>query len=62
MRVIWRAKQGGLIGLSRESRREFNELHAEVVYIDYETGEFLPGTMKCSPSVGHGTGRIKLEE
>mgnify|MGYP003675366398 CR=1 FL=1 len=30
--------------LGREGRRDFGELHAGVVYIDYESSEFLPGT------------------
>ncbi|MCF3649788.1 FAD-dependent oxidoreductase [Synoicihabitans lomoniglobus] len=38
------AKAGVPYRLGREARREFNELHAGVVYIDYETGAFMPGT------------------
>jgi hypothetical protein len=38
--------------VGRESRRETNELHAGVVYMDYETRTFLPGT------TGEGDKRI----
>ena len=47
------AKAGVPYRLGRESRKEFNELHAGVVYIDYETGAFLPGT------TGQGDKRIQ---
>ena len=35
---------GARYRVGRESRSEFNELHAGVVYQDYETRTFLPGT------------------
>jgi len=38
--------------VGRESRRETNELHAGIVYMDYETRTFLPGT------TGEGDKRI----
>jgi len=38
--------------LGRESRKEFGELHAGVIYQDHETRRFLPG------STGEGDGRI----
>lgn len=38
------ATAGAAYRLGRESRAEFNELHAGVVYQDYETRTFLPGT------------------
>jgi len=38
------AAAGAAYRLGRESRAEFNELHAGVVYMDYETRTFLPGT------------------
>jgi len=43
---------GARYRLGRESRAEFNELHAGVVYQDYETRTFLAGT------TGEGDGRI----
>jgi hypothetical protein len=43
---------GARYRLGRESRAEFNELHAGVVYLDYETGAFLAGT------TGEGDQRI----
>lgn len=44
---------GGATGWGRESRSEYNELHAGVVYQDYETRTLLPG------STGEGDGRIQ---
>jgi len=38
------AAAGAAYRVGRESRAEFNELHAGVVYQDYETRTFLPGT------------------
>ena len=38
------AMAGAAYRLGRESRDEFGEPHAGVVYFDYETGEFLPGS------------------
>jgi hypothetical protein len=38
------AMAGAAYRLGRESRDEFDEPHAGVVYFDYETGEFLPGS------------------
>ena len=38
------AYAGAAYRLGRESRDEFNELHAGVVYQDHETRRFLPGT------------------
>lgn len=38
------AAAGAKFRLGRESRAEFNEPHAGVVYFDYQTHEFLPGT------------------
>jgi hypothetical protein len=38
------AAAGAEFRLGRESRDEFDEPHAGVVYFDYQTGEFLPGT------------------
>ena len=38
------ASAGAAYRLGRESRAEFNELHAGVVYQDYETRRFLKGT------------------
>lgn len=38
------AAAGAEFRLGRESRAEFNELHAGVVYFDYQAHEFLPGT------------------
>lgn len=38
------ALAGTKFRLGRESREEFNEPHAGVVYFDYQTHEFLPGT------------------
>jgi len=38
------AAAGAEYRLGRESRDEFDEPHAGVVYFDYQTGEFLPGT------------------
>ncbi len=38
------AYAGATYRLGRESRDEFNELHAGVVYQDHETRRFLPGT------------------
>ncbi|MGV3663810.1 MAG: FAD-dependent oxidoreductase [Prosthecobacter sp.] len=38
------AAAGAEFRLGRESRAEFNEPHAGVVYFDYQTHEFLPGT------------------
>lgn len=38
------AGAGANFRLGRESREEFNEPHAGVVYFDYESGTFLPGT------------------
>lgn len=38
------AASGADFRLGRESRDEFDELHAGVVYFDYQNGEFLPGT------------------
>lgn len=43
---------GARYRVGRESRAEFNELHAGVVYQDYETRAFLPGT------TGEGDERI----
>lgn len=38
------AAAGAEFRLGRESRAEFNEPHAGVVYFDYQAHEFLPGT------------------
>lgn len=38
------AAAGAAYRVGRESRADFNELHAGVVYQDYETRTFLPGT------------------
>lgn len=38
------ALAGAKFRLGRESRQEFDEPHAGVVYFDYQTHEFLPGT------------------
>jgi len=38
------AAAGTEFRLGREARDEFDELHAGVVYFDYQNGEFLPGT------------------
>lgn len=38
------AAAGAQFRLGRESREEFNEPHAGVVYFDYQSHEFLPGT------------------
>lgn len=38
------AAAGAKFRLGRESRQEFGEEHAGVVYFDYQTHEFLPGT------------------
>ncbi|MSU22422.1 MAG: FAD-dependent oxidoreductase [Opitutus sp.] len=38
------AAAGAAFRLGREGRADFNELHAGVVYMDYETRTFLPGT------------------
>jgi hypothetical protein len=38
------ALAGAAYRLGREGRDEFGEPHAGVVYFDYETGEFLPGS------------------
>jgi len=38
------AAAGAAYRVGREARAEFNELHAGVVYQDYETRRFLPGT------------------
>jgi hypothetical protein len=38
------AAAGARFRLGRESREEFREPHAGVVYFDYQTHEFLPGT------------------
>jgi hypothetical protein len=38
------AAAGARFRLGRESREEFGEPHAGVVYFDYQTHEFLPGT------------------
>jgi hypothetical protein len=38
------AAAGARFRLGRESRAEFNEPHAGVVYFDYQSHEFLPGT------------------
>jgi len=38
------AMTGAAYRLGRESRDEFGEPHAGVVYFDYETAEFLPGS------------------
>ena len=38
------AAAGAEFRLGRESREEFDEPHAGVVYYDYQRGEFLPGT------------------
>jgi hypothetical protein len=38
------AAAGAEFRLGRESRDEFDEPHAGVVYFDYQNGEFLPGT------------------
>lgn len=38
------AAAGAAFRLGREGRADFNELHAGVVYMDYETRAFLPGT------------------
>jgi len=38
------AAAGAAFRLGRESRDEFEEPHAGVVYFDYETGDFLPGS------------------
>lgn len=38
------AAAGAVFRLGREGRADFNELHAGVVYMDYETRTFLPGT------------------
>lgn len=38
------AAAGAQFRLGRESREEFGEPHAGVVYFDYQTHEFLPGT------------------
>lgn len=46
------AAAGAAYRVGRESRAEFNELHAGVVYQDYETRTFLPGT------TGEGDKRI----
>ena len=52
--VIYGATPGGIaaavsaagakVRLGRESREEFGEPHAGVVYFDYQTHKFLPGT------------------
>ena len=47
------AYAGARYRLGRESRSEFNELHAGVVYQDYETRTFLPGT------TGEGDRRVQ---
>jgi hypothetical protein len=46
------AAAGAKYRLGRESRAEFNELHAGVVYMDYETRAFLAG------STGEGDRRV----
>lgn len=46
------AAAGARYRLGRESRAEFNELHAGVIYQDYETRAFLPG------STGEADGRL----
>jgi len=46
------ALAGAPFRLGRESREEFGEPHAGVVYFDYETLEFLPGT------TGRGDSRL----
>lgn len=38
------AKAGAEFRVGREARAEFNEPHAGVVYFDYQTHEFLPGS------------------
>lgn len=38
------AKAGAEFRVGREGRAEFNEPHAGVVYFDYQTHEFLPGS------------------
>ena len=38
------AAAGAAYRFGREARADFNELHAGVVYMDYETRTFLPGT------------------
>jgi len=38
------AKAGADYRLGRESRDEFGEPHAGIVYFDYQNGEFLPGS------------------
>ncbi len=38
------AAAGAKFRLGRESRQEFDETHAGVVYFDYQTHKFLPGT------------------
>lgn len=38
------AAAGAAFRLGRESRDEFDEPHAGVIYFDYQTHEFLPGT------------------
>lgn len=38
------ATAGAAFRVGREARGDFNELHAGVVYMDYETRTFLPGT------------------
>ena len=44
---------GAPFRVGRESRADFGEIHAGVVYQDYETRTFLPGT------TGQGDGRIQ---
>ena len=43
-RTLILAATGAACRVGRESRAEFNELHAGVVCMDYETRTFLPGT------------------
>ena len=43
-RTLILAAAGAACRVGRESRAEFNELHAGVVCMDYETRTFLPGT------------------
>lgn len=38
------AAAGARFRVGREAREEFNEPHAGVIYFDYQTREFLPGT------------------
>ena len=38
------AAAGAGFRLGREARNEYGEPHAGVIYFDYQSGQFLPGT------------------